>query len=136
MLAHYHRRKPDIAPPRDGYATIAAGLPELDGIRVVLLGLDNNDGNTVLNVLASGLAPGNGFSGSDTHFPLSIWVRDSGGRWHATRPTGWTWADGDYTITLHMVPPLARSTSWIDVLAAGQSAEVRVRLPLDWGYSP
>jgi hypothetical protein len=35
-----------------------------------------------------------------------------------------------------MVPPLARSTSWIDVLAAGQSAEVRVRLPLDWGYSP
>jgi hypothetical protein len=136
MLAHYHRRKPDIAPARDGYATIAAGLPELDGIRVVLLGQDNSDGNTVLNVLASGLSPGNGFSGSDTHFPLSIWVRDSGGRWHATRTSGWHWADGEYAISLHMVPPLARSTHWIDVLAAGLSAEVRVRLPLDWGYSP
>jgi hypothetical protein len=138
MLAHYHRRKPDTAPARDGYATIAAGLPELDGIRVVLLGVDNSDGNTVLNVLVSGLAPDNprGFSGSDTHFPLSIWVRDSGGRWHATRTSGWHWADGEYAISLHMVPPLAWSTHWIDVLAAGLSAEVRVRLPLDWGYSP
>ncbi|MGH3196589.1 MAG: hypothetical protein ACRDNT_11800 [Streptosporangiaceae bacterium] len=32
------------------------------------------------------------------------------------------------------LPPLTRSTPWIDVLTAGQSAEVRTRLPLRWGY--
>jgi hypothetical protein len=139
MLAHYQRRRPDDSSARDGSAPMAVCLPELDGIRLTLLALGNSEGSTTMSVLASDLppdAPRGSPGGADMHFPLSIWVRDSGGRWHATRPTGWTWADGDYTITLHMVPPLARSTSWIDVLAAGQSAEVRVRLPLDWGYSP
>jgi hypothetical protein len=138
MLAHYQRRRPDDSSARDGSAPMAADLPELDGVRLTLLALGNSEGSTMMSVLASGLGPdtARGSSGSDMHFPLSIWVRDSGGRWHATRPSGWNWADGEYAITLHMVPPLARSTSWIDVLAAGQSAEVRVRLPLDWGYSP
>ena len=138
MLAHYQRRRPDDSSARDGSAPMAADLPELDGVRLTLLALGNSEGSTMMSVLASGLGPdtARGSSGADMHFPLSIWVRDSGGRWHATRPSGWNWADGEYAITLHMVPPLARSTSWIDVLAAGQSAEVRVRLPLDWGYSP
>jgi hypothetical protein len=139
MLAHYQRRRPDDSSARDGSAPMAVCLPELDGIRLTLLALGNSEGSTTMSVLASDLppdAPRGSPGGADLHFPLSIWVRDSGGRWHATRPSGWTWADGDYTITLHMVPPLARSTSWIDVLAAGQSAEARVRLPLDWGYSP
>src|SRR5580692_11734723 len=134
MLAHYHRRKPDIAPPRDGYATLAAVLPELDGVRLALLSLDNSDGSTVLNVLANGLAPdGHGAASAvDMHFSLSIWVHDSGGRWHATRPSNWHWADSECVLTLHLVPPLAESATWVDVLAVGQSAEVRVRLPLDW----
>ncbi len=138
MLAHYQRRRPDDSSARDGSAPMAADLPELDGVRLTLLALGNSEGSTMMSVLASGLGSdtARGSSGADMHFPLSIWVRDSGGRWHATRPSGWNWADGEYAITLHMVPPLARSTSWIDVLAAGQSAEVRVRLPLDWGYSP
>ena len=38
LLAHYQRRKPDPAPVRDGYAAVAAALPELDGIRLALLG--------------------------------------------------------------------------------------------------
>jgi len=138
MLAHYQRRRPDDSAARDGSAPMAVNLPELDGVRLTLLALGNSEGSTMMSVLASGLGSdtARGSSGADMHFPLSIWIRDSGGRWHATRPSGWNWADGEYAITLHMVPPLARSTSWIDVLAAGQSAEVRVRLPLDWGYSP
>ncbi len=138
MLAYYHRRKRHTEPERDGFAPLAVGLPELDGIRLTLLGLDNSGGNTVLSALASGPAPDTrrGSAGVDMHFPLSVWVRDSGGRWHAARTSGWRWADGEYAITLHMVPPLDRSTTRIEVLAAGQSAEVRVRLPLDWGNSP
>jgi hypothetical protein len=33
---------------------------------------------------------------------------------------------------LEAVPPLSRATAWIEVLAAGQSAEVRATLPLRW----
>jgi len=138
LLAHYHRRKPESAPTSDGCATLAAVLPELDGVRLTLLSLDNSDGSTVLNVLVNGLAPdGHGAASAvDMHFSLSIWVHDSGGRWHATRPSNWHWADSECVLTLHLVPPLAESATWVDVLAVGQSAEVRVRLPLDWGYSP
>ena len=68
----------------------------------------------------------------DLEFPLRIWVRDSGGRWHATRACGWAGASGEVTMRLQVLPPLSRDTAWIDVLAAGHSAEVRVTLPLRW----
>ena len=50
LLAHYQRRKPDIAPVRDGYAAIAAALPELNRIELALLGLHNTDGHSWLHV--------------------------------------------------------------------------------------
>jgi hypothetical protein len=55
------------------------------------------------------------------------------GRWHATRACGWAGADrSEVTMRLQVLPPLSRATAWIDVLAAGYSAEVRVTLPLRW----
>jgi hypothetical protein len=136
LLAHYQRRKPDIAPVHDGYAAVAAALPELDGIRLALLGLLNTDGGSWLQVLARGLAPDTprGPFGIDIYFPLSVWIRDSGGRWHACRPAGWHRHNGEYVLKLQLVPPLSRSTAWIEVLAAGPSAQVRLQLPLRWGY--
>ena len=41
MLAHYRRRRPEQALPRDGCAAAAVALPELDGIRLAILGLHN-----------------------------------------------------------------------------------------------
>ena len=41
LLAYYQRRKPDPASMREGYAALAATLPELDGIRLALLGLQH-----------------------------------------------------------------------------------------------
>jgi len=140
LLAHYQRRKPDTAPVRDGYAAVAAALPELDGIRLALLGLHNTEGKSSLHVLARGLTPENpGPFGVDMYFPLSVWLRDSGGRWHAGRPAGWHRTgpeDREYAVRLQLVPPLPRSTAWIEVLAGGRSAEVRTILPLRWGYPP
>ncbi len=140
LLAHYQRRKPDTAPVRDGYAVVAAVLPELDGIRLALLGLDNTGGTSSLHVLARGLTPENpGPLGVDMYFPLSVWLRDSGGRWHAGRPAGWHRTgpkDREYAVRLQLVPPLTRSTAWIEVLAGGRSAEVRTTLPHRWGYPP
>jgi hypothetical protein len=75
-------------------------------------------------------------------FPLRIWIRDSGGRWHATCARGWSGVvdHGEVTMRLQVLPPLSRAAAWIDVLASGQidvlasgqSAEVRVTLPLRW----
>jgi len=138
MLTHYHRRKPETAPAGDGFAAVAVALPEFDGIRLVLLGLHSCDGGTWMNALALGQRPGahQGALGLDIAFPLSIWLRDGAGRWHAARPSDWYHEDGEAALTLRLTPPLTRSCAWIEVLAAGQSAEVRATVPLCWGYPP
>ena len=136
LLAHYQRRRPDTVPVHDGYAAVAAALPELDGIRLALLSLLNTDGGSWLQVLVRGLEPETprGPFGIETYFPLSVWIRDSGGRWHACRAAGSHRHNGEYVLKMQLVPPLTRSTAWIEVLAAGPSAQVRVQLPLRWGY--
>ena len=138
LLTYYQRRKPDTAQVRDGFAAVTAALPELDGIRLALVGLHNTQGTTVLHVLARGLRREErlGPHGVDLDFPLSFWLRDNGGRWHAARPIDWQPADHEYSIGLMLVPPLPRSTAWVDVLAGGRSGEVRARLPLRWGSPP
>lgn len=40
--------------------------------------------------------------------------------------------DDGVALRVEVVPPLSRATAWIEVLAAGQSAEVRATLPLYW----
>jgi hypothetical protein len=136
LLAYYQRRKPGQAQARDDFAGLVAELPELDGFRLVLLGLHHFDhGGTWINALAMGQIPDhNGALGLDMVFPLSIWVHDSAGRWHAARPVGWYDNGGEYLLTLRLTPPLPRSGTWIEVLAAGRSAKVRTTVPLRWGY--
>jgi hypothetical protein len=131
VLAHFHRRKPEAAPGRDGYAAVGLALPELDGTRLALLGLHHVQGGSVLEVLVSA---------AETLLPLSVWVHDGGGRWHATRQVGSRSprmsSGGERPVSLQLVPPLARSTPWIEVVAAGTSAEVRAEVPLCWRYPP
>ena len=135
LLAYYQRRKPDLAQVRDGYAAVTAALPELDGIRLALVGLHNTQGATVVHVLARGVTREgrHGPHGIDLDFPLSFWLRDNGGRWHAAHPVGWNPGDPEHAIGLLLVPPLPRSTTWVEVLVGGRSAEVRAKLPLRWG---
>jgi hypothetical protein len=144
VLAHYQRRKPEPAPLLEGYAAMTAALPELDGIRLTLLGLHHSGGGSSLHVLVQGQLPEAqlGPFGTDPVFPLSIWLRDSGGRWHvawlAERHQGGLQGpkDGERALRLQLTPPLTRATPWAEVLAAGRSAEVQARLPLRWGYPP
>ena len=135
MLTHYRRRKPQAALGGDGCAAVAAAFPELDGIRLTIVGLHNSEDRTVLFVQADGLTPDgyDGRLGVEPDFPLRVWVRDSGGRWHATRARSWAGADrSEVTMRLQVLPPLSRAAAWIDVVAAGQSAQARVTLPLRW----
>jgi hypothetical protein len=111
---------------------VAAALPELDGIRLTLVGLHHCAGRTVLLAQADRVTP-DGRRGVEAEFPLTVWVRDNGGRWHATRACPWTGHDGA-TLRLQVLPPLNRP-AWIDVFAAGPSAQVRATLPLRWPSS-
>ena len=129
MLAHAHRRKRDTDPPREGCAGAAVTLPEVDGVTVSVLGLHADQDGTILHLHASGVAlePEPGLAA----LPL-FWLLDDTGRWHTTTESGWsTEHDGELTARLRIVPPLTRGTS-IDIIAAGQSAEVRVTLTLVW----
>jgi hypothetical protein len=136
LLAHYQRRKPELTQMREGYAPLAASLPELDGIRVTLLGLHHTEAGSALHVLVQGRIPEPrpGPLDIDLNFPLSFWLRDSTGRWHAARPDRCHQAGRERAIRLRLVPPLTRPANWVEVLAGGRSAEVRATLPLCWRY--
>lgn len=56
VLAQYQQRQTGVAPVRDGCAAAAVVLPELDGIRLAILGLHNCEGSTVVHMHASGPA--------------------------------------------------------------------------------
>jgi hypothetical protein len=136
LLAHYQRRKPEPCQMREGYAALATSLPELDGLRLTMLGLQHTRGSSALHVLAQGPAPEPrpGPLDLDLSFPLSFWLKDSGGRWHAARPDRCHQADRERAIRLRLVPPLTRPAEWVEVMAGGRSAEVHARLPLSWRY--
>jgi hypothetical protein len=135
MLAHYYRMRPPKASDGDGCAAVAAALPELDGIKLTIVGLHNSADRTVLFAQAAGVRPEgyDGRRGVVPDFPLRVWVRDSSGLWHATRARGWAGADhAEATMGLQVLPPLNRAAAWIDIFAAGPSAQVLLTLPLRW----
>jgi len=136
LLAHYQRRKPDPVQMRDGYAALAAPLPELDGLRLTLLGLEHTEGSSFVHALVQGQTPDPqpGPLDVDLNFPLSLWLRDSGGRWHLGCPDRWNRGGRESTVRLRLVPSLTRPADWVEVLAGGRSAEARARLPLRWRY--
>jgi hypothetical protein len=136
MLTHYHRRKPRTAPDSDGCAAAAVAFPELDGIRLAILGLHNYQDSTIMHMHASGPTCDAVYGPDElkswpTIWPM-VWIRDSGGRWHAARTSGRSGMNGEVAMRVEVLPPLSRATSWIEVLAAGQSAEARATLQLRW----
>lgn len=134
VLSHYRRRKPDPAPAWEGFAALAAPLPELADLRLVLLSLHATDRGSWVNALVIGQLPDNRHAmlSRNMSFPLSVWIRDSSGHWHAAYPSYRHSDDAERMMTFELVPPLARSATWIDVLATGPSAGARARLPLRW----
>ena len=124
-----HAATAHAASARDGCAAVAAALPDLDGIRLTILGLTSSANSTMLHAHGSGLTHDYD-RWPEQNLAPTIWIRDSYGRWHATRVD--RPREGDVTIRLQVVPPLSPRTDWIEILLAGQSAEVRATLPLRW----
>jgi hypothetical protein len=111
--------------PADKGAAIAVTLPEVDGIRLSLLGLTNTKQDTLLHVHVVGVA-------QDIRDSMPfVWLRDESHGWRTTRISGWSRHDDEGFARLSVWPPLSRCSA-ADVLICGQSAEVRVSLALDW----
>jgi hypothetical protein len=138
-----HPGLPQAGPGPGIAAATIAELPELDGARITILGLHhstivgryNSVTQTVVHMLVSGVMPEDDWTYGRVVRPLpALWVRDSSGRWHATRTQGAGPSPNsrEVIVWLGIVPPLDSGTAWVDVVATGRSAEVRIRLPLCW----
>jgi hypothetical protein len=135
MLALYHRPEPQAMLAPGSVAAMVVELPELDSARITILGLHHGDRGSILHLLANGVTPEDHWTYSRGVRPLPLlWIRDSSGRWHTTRMTGSNLSrdTGEALLWLEIVPSLDRGTAWIEVIAAGQSAEARARLPIGW----
>jgi hypothetical protein len=138
LLAARRRGNPERVPV-PGWAVTAIELPELDGARVTILALHNGEHGQFLHLLASGITPEYTWPyGTIANRMPVLWLRDRGGRWHTARParSAPLRDTDDYLLWHRVVPPLDHGTPWIDVVAAGQSAEIRARLPLSWKRHP
>jgi hypothetical protein len=134
-----HRRKPEVTPAPGSWAATAAELPEVDGVRLAVLGLHQEERGTILHLHAEGVTMEDDWEYHRAVRPLpTLWIRDHAGRWHATRdyaprPLG---EGGEVTLELAIAPPLEAGTPEIDLMAAGPSAQVQARLPLRWTWNP
>ena len=129
------RAAPHTALAPGSWAAAVAELPELDGIRLTILGLHHGVPGTTLHMLVSGATPDGDWDFSRAVRPLpALWARDNSGQWHATRTSGIIpWGDvGIIMLWLDIIPALQAGTTWIDVIAVAPSARARVRLPLRW----
>ena len=101
--------------------------------------MHHDEHRTVLHLHAGGVTMEDDWAYYRAVRPLpTLWVRDSTGRWHATRDYAprLHGDDGEVTLELSIVPPLKAGTQWIDVVATGQAAQVLARLPLRWSWHP
>ncbi|MGH3397975.1 MAG: hypothetical protein ACRDPO_25120 [Streptosporangiaceae bacterium] len=134
MLSRYHLRPGYQVPAAGSWASTAAQLPEVDGVRLAVLGLHHGEDGTVLHLLADGVTPEDDWAYYRAVRPLPVlWIRDSAGNWHATLTSSWSpLAAGTVILRLAVVPALEAGVSGIEVTASGRSAEVRAALPLRW----
>jgi len=113
-------------------AVVAGALPEVEGIGLTVLGLHDSGDRTVVFMHVSGTT-------GDASFELNtwpaIWIRDSGGWWHATRAGGSADEDREITMDVQVIPPLSRDTAWIEVIASGRSAQAHAIVPVRWQAS-
>ena len=77
-------------PPAPGIlAAAVAELPELDGAKIAIAGLHHGERGTIMHLLATGVTLEGDWPYARGIRPLPVlWIRDSDGRWHATRLDG------------------------------------------------
>lgn len=127
MIAH--RAGP--ADYADAFAPLTCVLPDVDGARFALAGLNTVADESHLHVISSGVpqladryqwnwTPG-----------FSWWLRDSAGNWHvATAGEPLTLDDGMQAFRLRLTPPLATLPDAVEVVVTGPAARARATVPV------
>jgi hypothetical protein len=83
------RREPPLPPVPGVLAAAVTELPELDGATIAIAGLHHGERGTIMALLATGVTLEADWPYAQGARPLPVlWIRDSGGRWHATRLDG------------------------------------------------
>jgi hypothetical protein len=133
VVAYFRRRHRPAG--KWAVAPIAVPLPECDGVRFILTGLESRADGTMLTGMSFGL------SFEHRHQPDCLcltrwfpwWIRDNTGQWHVAAFENYHSTDGESgTLGLRVVPPLAQPVTQLDVIINGPSQRIRVRVPVDW----
>jgi len=113
-------------PPRA--AGLSVTFPETDGLMVVLSGLLTRGQRTIMT--------GAFFGPVEDGYPEGpcIWLRDDDGLWHVAKVGSWS-SGGVNVFNAEVVPPLAPSTSAVEILVISRTADMRASAPLTWWTS-
>jgi hypothetical protein len=117
----------------DRVAAVAAVLPEVDGARFAVAGLDSASDSATLRVMAWGWQP-SPLTSLDDRF--SWWARDDRGRWHLAREYGAHFGGGQVDLLVEFGPALHPQARSLDLLVRGPSGRAAVTVPLRWLSSP
>ena len=117
----------------DRVAAVAAVLPEVDGARFAVAGLDSAAGSATLRMMAWGWQPSPLTSLEDR---FSWWARDDRGRWHLAREYGAHFGGGQVDLLVELGPALHPEARSLDLLVRGPASQAAVTLPLRWLASP
>jgi hypothetical protein len=113
----------------DRVAAVAAVLPEVDGARFAVAGLDSAADSATLRVLAWGWQPSPLTSLEDR---FSWWARDDRGRWHLAGEYGAHFGGGQVDLLVEFGPALHPQARSLDLLVRGPASQAAVTLPLRW----
>jgi hypothetical protein len=114
----------------DRVAAVAAVLPEVDGARFALAGLDSIATSATLRTVGWGWEPRPlTFSGQPRY---SWWARDDQGRWHVARPHGGTHGRGQADLLVEFGPALDPDARALEIIVRGPSSQAAMTVPLRW----
>ena len=111
-------------------AAVAAVLPEVDGARFALAGLDSMADSATLRVLAWGWQPSPRRDLGGERF--SWWARDDRGRWHLAREHGAHYGGGQVDLLVELGPALDPGARALEIIVRGPSSQAAVTVPLRW----
>jgi hypothetical protein len=117
----------------DRVAAVAAVLPEVDGARFAVAGLDSAADSATLRVMAWGWQPSPLTSLEDR---FSWWARDDRDRWHLAREYGAHFGGGQVDLLVEFGPAIHPEARSLALLVRGPASQAAVTLPLRWLASP